>query len=164
MEIPPSPRLPTGSLRNISLQAARGHYVATWDDDDWHAPTRLAEQVDAIQQERAVACVLWRLILFDTVTRSAFRSAARGWEGTLVAERSVMPAYPELQRGSDTPVVARLRAGGKLVALDKPELYIYVYHGGNTWNRAHWEENLLPHAEVLPAGEAGRVRSLLMTE
>jgi glycosyltransferase involved in cell wall biosynthesis len=161
VEVPASPRLSTGSLRNTSLQAARGHYVAIWDDDDWHGPTRLAEQIDAILRNRGEACVLWRLILYDTVTRSAFRSAARTWEGTLVAERSAMPAYPDQQRGSDTPVITRLGNGGKLVVLERPELYVYVYHGANTWNRSHWEQNLLPYAQALPDGEVERVRSLL---
>jgi glycosyltransferase involved in cell wall biosynthesis len=161
VEVPASPRLSTGALRNISLQAARGHYVAIWDDDDWHGPARLAEQIDAILRERGTACILWRLILYDTVTQSALRSAPRGWEGTLVAERTAVPAYPDQQRGSDTPVVGQLWDAGKVVVLDRPELYVYVYHGGNTWNRQHWEQNLLPYAEALPDGENERVRSLL---
>ena len=48
LEVPASERLTLGALRNLSLSNARGKYVAQWDDDDWSAPTRLAEQTAAI--------------------------------------------------------------------------------------------------------------------
>lgn len=161
VEVASSPRVLTGSLRNISLEAARGHYVAIWDDDDWHGPTRLAEQIDAILWGGRPACILSRVILYDAVKQSAFLSSMRTWEGSLVAERSAVPPYPDLRQGSDMPVVTRLRTESKLVALDRPELYVYVYHGANTWNWAHWETNLIPRAQLLPVGEAERWRSLL---
>jgi glycosyltransferase involved in cell wall biosynthesis len=156
-----APRLTPGALRNIALEAARGRYVALWDDDDWHAPTRLAEQIAVAGTADRRGCVLLRLTLYDETTRSAFLSARRTWEGTLVAERSAVPPFPDLARGSDTPVITRLMEEQKLVALDRPGLYIYVYHGTNTWNRAHWETNLLPYAAPLSAEESQRVSSLL---
>lgn len=55
-----SPKLSLGALRNLSLQISRGHYVAQWDDDDWHGPTRLAEQIEAIRQSGKQGCVLLR--------------------------------------------------------------------------------------------------------
>ncbi len=153
--------LTPGALRNIALEAARGHYMALWDDDDWHAPTRLAEQIAVAGTAGRRGCVLLRLTLYDETTRSAFLSARRTWEGSLVAERSVVPPFPDLARGSDTPVITRLMEEEKLVALDRPDLYVYVYHGANTWNRAHWDTNLLPYAAPLSPGESLRIRSLL---
>jgi hypothetical protein len=105
--------------------------------------------------------VLLRLTLYDETTRSAFLSARRTWEGSLVAERSVVPPFPDLARGSDTPVITRLMEEEKLVALDRPDLYVYVYHGANTWNRAHWDTNLLPYAAPLSPVESLRLSSLL---
>jgi glycosyltransferase involved in cell wall biosynthesis len=153
--------LTPGTLRNLAVEAARGHYVALWDDDDWHAPTRLAEQIAAGARAGRQGCVLLRLMLYDETTHSAFLSARRTWEGTLVAERSVLPPFPDLARGSDTPVITRLMEEQKLVALDRPGLYTYVYHGTNTWNRAHWETNLLPYATPLSPEESERVSSVL---
>ena len=72
-----------------------------------------------------------------------------------------MPPFPDLRRGSDTHVIDRMLTEAKLVALDRPELYIYVYHGGNLWNRARWEANLLPFAQPLARDDSERVRSLL---
>jgi len=164
LEMPCSPRLSTGRLRNIALEAACGHYVAIWDDDDWHGPTRLAEQISANVSAAKPGCVLSRVVLYDELTQSAFLSASRTWEGSLVAERTAVPPYPDLRRGSDTPSIARMLADKKLVALDRPELYVYVYHGGNTWNREHWEANLLRFAHPLSVDDFERVRSLLSPE
>ncbi len=50
VEVPSTPPLRLGVLRNLSLQASRGYYVAQWDDDDWHDPTRLAVQVAALKK------------------------------------------------------------------------------------------------------------------
>src|ERR1700674_2829254 len=85
VEIPASPPLRLGTRRNLAVQAARGRYVAQWDDDDWHGPTRLAEQIAAIQSSGKQGCVLLRLVLYDAATQRAYVSGRRSWEGTLVA-------------------------------------------------------------------------------
>jgi glycosyltransferase involved in cell wall biosynthesis len=162
VEVPTSPKLLLGVLRNLSIQASRGHYVAQWDDDDWHGPTRLAEQIGAIRGSNKPACVLLRWVMYDEATKMAFLSASRTWEGSLVAERSAVPRYPDLRRGEDSDVIKRMLSENKLVGLDRPHLYVYIYHGANTWERSHWQENLLPFAQPLTPENTERVRSLLM--
>lgn len=161
VEIHCSSQLSTGSLRNISLQAAQGHYVATWDDDDWYAPTRLAEQISAIGVAGKPGCILSRLILYDGLTKSAFLSEQRTWENSLVAERTAIPPYSDQRKGSDTTVIHRMLIEDKLAILNRPELYIYIYHGGNLWNREHWETNLLRFACPITRNATERMRSFL---
>jgi glycosyltransferase involved in cell wall biosynthesis len=161
LEIPPSPQLGPGSLRNIAMQAAHGQYVAVWDDDDWYGPLRLAEQMRAIAAGGRAGCLLPRLMLYDCVTQSAFLSQDRNWENTLVALRSAVPPYSDARRGSDTEVVYRMAEEGKLVRLERSDLYIYVFHGGNVWDREHWEKNLLAHAQPMTRAESQRVRATL---
>jgi hypothetical protein len=55
-------------------------------------------------------------------------------------------------------------ADTRLVAMDRPELYVYNYHGRNLRNRAHWDANLLPFAQPLTRDESERVRFLLAPE
>jgi len=138
-----------GKQRNTSLELARGKYVAIWDDDDWHAPTRLAEQAAAIHSSGAAGCALIRLTLYDQRMRRAYLSHRRAWEGTLVAQRDQIPWYPDLPKGEDTPVLRELLASGRLFPLHRPELYVYVFHGGNTCQPSHWDNILLPAAEPL---------------
>jgi glycosyltransferase involved in cell wall biosynthesis len=161
VEVPAEPRLSLGALRNLGIARCRGHYVAQWDDDDWHAPRRIEAQVAALRRHRRPACVLARWMLFDVARDAGWVSARRAWEGSLVAERSALPAYPDLARGEDTPVIAALAARGHLVALDEPWLYAYVFHGANTWDRAHFERNLVAHATRLAPDEEARLRETL---
>ena len=47
-------RLGVGDKRYLGLRAARGEWVAIWDDDDVSLPSRLAESLQATDGERAV--------------------------------------------------------------------------------------------------------------
>ncbi len=117
VEVPYLPKPPLGALRNLAVQAAQGTYIAQWDDDDWHGPTRLAEQLRALADQRYSACALMRWVLYDELTRQAYVSGPRAWEASLVARREALPPYPELARGEDTPVVEQLMAQDQLIGL-----------------------------------------------
>ena len=161
VEVGVSPKLLLGDLRNISIQSSRGHFVAQWDDDDWYGPTRLAEQIDAMRQSVRQGCVLSRWLMYDVLAAKAYVSGTRAWEGSIVAERSSIPHYPPLPKGEDSVVITRMLADDNLVALDRPQLYIYTVHGENTWERTHWERNLRPYSQLLTAEDQERVKSLL---
>ena len=64
--------------------------------------------------------------------------------------------------GEDKPVVDQLIVEVKMAGLESPHLYVYVVHGANTWDVAHWRENLLPYAERLTDESAEKVKALLM--
>jgi len=163
VEIAPSPHLGPDGLRNYCLEAARGVHVAVWDDDDWFAPTRLEEQLAAARAVGRAGCCLHRIVLYDSVTREAYVSVKRSWEMSLVAERAAMPPYANA-RGADSELVGKLLREGKLAGLDRPELYVYVYHGGNYFSRRHWKANMAGPGEPLPSAEAARVAALLAME
>jgi glycosyltransferase involved in cell wall biosynthesis len=162
LEVPHLPKQSLGALRNLAMQAAQGHYIAQWDDDDWHGPTRLSEQLQAIRETGQDACALMRWVLYDELTRLAYLSGPRAWEGSLLAIREGLLPYADLAKGEDTPVLEQLMARDKLVGLDEPHLYIYTYHGANAWSRAHWRRSLLAHAQVLSTESADKVRRVLM--
>lgn len=164
LEVSTSPKLALGALRNISIEFSRGQYLAQWDDDDWHGPERLAEQIAAIQQSERPVCVLMRWIIFDELTKMAYLSATRAWEGSILAAREALPKYPELSKGEDTVVIERLLSERKLTGLDKSHLYIYTYHGSNTWERSHWEQKILPYSQPLSIESQMQVQRVLEIE
>jgi glycosyltransferase involved in cell wall biosynthesis len=163
IEVPAVPRLALGSLRNIALQAGTGTYVAQWDDDDWHGPERLAEQMQAIRETGKQACVLARWTVYDCLTERAFVSNVRAWEGSIVAARSVVPPYPDLVKLEDTPVVEELICQDRVIMLDRPELYVYTYHGRNTWDSNHWKR-IVGRSYPLGAETSRSVTALLNSE
>lgn len=48
---------------------------------------------------------------------------------------------PLLSFGEDTPVAEEIVKTGRVVLLDLPRLYTYIYHGNNTFGHNHWEEH-----------------------
>jgi len=155
------PGLKLGGLRNLAVASARGQFVAQWDDDDWYAPDRLRLQLKQLKRNGRQACVLSRWTMYDTITERAFISRSRRWEGSLVAERAALGGYDESQsRGEDTPVVRALHERGQLALLDRPDLYIYVFHGANTFDRQHWELHFAG-GQPLSLEETERVKSKL---
>lgn len=159
--VPADPRMRLGSRRNVLVQSARGSHIATWDDDDWHAPTRLAEQLRCLAESVLPACVLANEVVYDQTTRQAWLSERRTWENSLVSVREAMPAYADQEVGSDVPCVAQLAEPGKLTALASPHLYIYVFHGQNTAGTTHFSNNIFRWSTLLDTNCSRRVQAVL---
>lgn len=135
------PGLSLGELRNLSVAEASGDYVCTWDDDDLHDPLRLALQYGVLHQSGAQASFLLRLVIWWPRQGWLAASSRSLWENTMLCEKAVLPAYPPLPRGEDTPVVREIRASRRVAAIDEPRLYGYVVHGANTWGVSHFAVN-----------------------
>ncbi|KAA0579339.1 glycosyltransferase [Azospirillum sp. Sh1] len=133
--------LTLGELRNIAVDHAAGRYVCQWDDDDLYDPCRLQMQQRVLAAAGAQACLLGRWMIWWPAEDRLAVSCERDWEGSLLCEKAVMPRYPALRRGEDTPVVEQLRRSARVVRMDLPRLYTYVVHGGNTFTAAHFEEH-----------------------
>ncbi len=131
---------PLGELRNLAISRISGDYVAIWDDDDLYHPRRLLFQMAALQSAQADACCLRRLFLWWPNSSRLAISNERAWEGTLLARRQELPEYPALPRGSDVPVMEQLIQHRRVVEVDYPQLYLYIYHGANIWGSSHWDK------------------------
>lgn len=128
-----------GELRNLAKIQARGEFVAQWDDDDLSDPRRLAIQMAAILFHQVDACLLQRhMVWYPQQLRLAI-SSFRQWESSFVCRKNKVTDYPDLGKGEDTPVIEQI-AAGRYFWLDYPELYIYTFHGNNTWDGSHFEE------------------------
>lgn len=137
-----SRKLSLGELRNISIQKADGEYVCQWDDDDWYDPERLSSQMQCIMDSGKAGCILSRWIVFDSRTKKAYLSNFRLWEGSILCKKEVIlqKPYPDMAKGEDTSVIDYLYMINELyIANDMPYLYLYVYHGNNTWDEDHFK-------------------------
>lgn len=126
-----SPDHTLGVLCNHAAAAARGEWVAVWDDDDWYWPGRLSEQLAAIGS--AAICGYDRIY---------FRSAAQEFEyhapagqllgNSLFFRRDFWERHPlrAMQVGYDGAFVQAAR--GRIVALDGRAKCIASIHAGNT--------------------------------
>ena len=78
----------------------------------------------------------------------------------MIAERAILPPFPNVSKSEDTPVVEELIRQGQVILLDRPELYLYTYHGMNTWDGYHWNGSSVA-AVPLGAETSGLVTALL---
>ena len=136
-------KIPLGELRNISIREADGEYITQWDDDDWFDPERLLSQMEILLAENKPACVLSRWIVFNSCTNKAYLSNRRLWEGSILCRKDIIlqKPYPAIPKGEDSRVVEFLHQNGDLHLIeDMPHLYVYIYHGDNTWEAAHFNQ------------------------
>lgn len=136
---PDGPRATLGELRNRAVALARGEYVCQWDDDDLYDPARIASQMLAVQALRADACFLERWAIWWPAQERLALSTRRLWEGSMLCRKALVPPYPALARGEDSPVAEHILAHGRVVLLDQPRLYLYVVHGANTFGAEHFD-------------------------
>ncbi len=132
-----------GALRNLAVQHATGEYVTQWDDDDLSHPLRLELQMSALHAAAADACSLLRHQVFSPDKRRLADSVRRIWEGSLLCRKDLLPRYPARRKGEDSPAVEAVARTSRMALLDVPQLYTYIFHGGNVrsaqYFNQHWE-------------------------
>lgn len=163
IEAPADTGLTLGALRNMAVSACSGEYFCQWDDDDYSHPERISLQMDILAQSGLPACILMQWLIFDEKEGRAYLSHRRPWEGSLVCKKSLMLdgiEYDNLKAGEDTPVVRSLFSRGLVFPVIMPRLYIYTWHGGNVWSRAHWE-NIFASSRPLSDESSRLIRGIL---
>ncbi len=161
ISVPAKPKSSLGELRNIGIRAAKGEYISQWDDDDWYHADRLVEQYNNIAKSGCASTVLTRWLVFNVLDTKAYVSNKRLWEGSILCRRDIMllAPYEDKHIGEDTATIDYLASHDCLFPMDNAlGLYIYVYHGKNTWHYEHWQYIFdcgtpLPHEDSVVIGK-----------
>ncbi|MCP4262042.1 MAG: glycosyltransferase family 2 protein [Planctomycetes bacterium] len=155
---PKEEQLTLGKIRNISLNAAEGEIVCQWDDDDLYHPQRLQVQADYLLSEGAGACFMtdqlqyfWddaEMYWVDWGPCNMFDPLRKLIPGTMMMFKDPQYRYPEegelANAGEDSVFVERIFGKLQIAALrGQGHLYIYSYHGSNTFSEDH--HRLIPH-------------------
>lgn len=144
-EFPANPKLTLGDLRNHSIKLSDGEYFCQWDADDWYHNRRLELQMESLSKMHKDVCFLTYWIIFDNLTKKAYLSRKRIWEGSMLCKKERLSSsnifYPSISKLEDFKFVEKLLEHNSIYPVDMPHLYIYVYHGDNTWDYNHFEQN-----------------------
>ncbi|UII27564.1 glycosyltransferase family 2 protein [Fulvivirga maritima] len=154
-----------GELRNISIQNANGKYFCQWDDDDWYHRDRLLKQFKAAEENIHPVSMLTNIIMFDEEEKQAYFSGFRLWENTVFGLRSLIDdcKYETLERSEDYEFMNTLLMRSKVFPTVANNLYIYVCHGTNTWNKDHFDM-LFGYAQKLPSNISKNVEKILSSD
>jgi glycosyltransferase involved in cell wall biosynthesis len=139
MAVPSSMNL--GARRNLAIRFAQGEVVATWDDDDWSAPERIALQCAALTE--SCGATFLQDVTLEHGERRAVCPMLSGWPQAMVARKSAVLAcggYPETERfDGDTDLCMELQgvSGGRVLEFGA-DLYRYRQHADNVTGSGHW--------------------------
>ncbi|HEU4888595.1 MAG TPA: glycosyltransferase [Thermoanaerobaculia bacterium] len=142
---------PLGALRNLSLTEARGDVVCQWDDDDCSHPDRLRVQCEHMLAQNARASFMTdhlhllaeqRILCWVDWTLGNTEGTARLFPGTLMMFNDARFRYPEegpfARQGEDSVLLEKIHAAVPVAPLSGVgHLYLYQYHGKNTFSREH---------------------------
>jgi len=163
IEVPANPKLTLGQLRNLAIQRSSGEYFCQWDDDDWYHSQRLELQMNCLRSSGKAASVLVNWLMFDKPLQQAYFSFTKVWEGSILCRKDLITSevcYDNRSLGEETNFIFALVAKNCLYPLVMPSLYIYIYHGNNSWNRDHFGK-LFSRSQPLSAAVSRLVGDVL---
>lgn len=134
-------KMTIGDLRNLSIENATGEWMIQWDDDDWHHPTRMANQM-AVAGRRVLSTYLWQVRANLDTGEAFFDLMPGGQHMSILFHRSVRHRYLQLNAAEDTKFKENF---SEVVAIDNhplnlrcdPFQYVRFYHGNNIWDIDH---------------------------
>ena len=138
--------LHVGALRNMAFDLAGGDYFATWDDDDWHHPKRLAFQARFARPGKMVLFKN-RIHVDLTTSRQGFRTFPSGALSTMLFPSDTKNRFPNWKKTSDAQFFYSF-ASNTIVIDNPPEFYIRTAHGENINHNDFIMEELLPMSDV----------------
>ncbi len=148
---------PIGDKRNFGCERARGELIAHWDDDDYSAPERLADQVVRLRAS-AKAVTGYRSMRFQDEAGAwwQYRGAPESVPGTTLCYRRdwwESHRFPCINEGEDVRFAIQAYAAGQLdQAPDAGNLMYATIHSQNTSPRPltapAWVRILMPETTI----------------
>lgn len=137
---------PIGTMRNIGCANARGDVIAHFDDDDYSAPERLADQIARLRSTGCAVTGYHTMRFTDGNHWWRYRGFPAYALGTSLCYRRDWWArhhFPALQVGEDNGFVEAAVAARQLVTADAGDLMWATIHPTNTSPRnlrgANWQ-------------------------
>lgn len=136
-----------GEKRNFGANRAEGEIIAHFDDDDWSAPDRLADQIDRLCTSRLDVTGYQHILFTNGSQWWRYHGMGNYAVGTSLCYRKdfwMRNRFPAQQVGEDGEFVMRANGARQLVVADAGELMVATVHSGNTSPRSiqgdQWEE------------------------
>ena len=155
-------RTPIGVKRELGCELARGELVAQWDDDDWIGPTRLSEQVAALEASGADASAAGELMHYRLDAGDAWTLRCRWPEAPDLPPGTLLHRRAEGRRGrfAGTSIGEGRSFLSSLPSLrvdatDDPGWYVAVVHRTNAMATSLDDGSWRPRPFAEAAGRLG---------
>lgn len=138
-------------MRNKALDHALGEIICQWDDDDCYHPQRLEKQMSFMLQEDAQACFLTNQLQYLETENALlwidWNAEHLPFENTLIPGTLMMfknnnyrylEEGPHTRLGEDSVLLQSLYNDLPIAAASHlGHLYLYTYHGRNSFDKEH---------------------------
>jgi glycosyltransferase involved in cell wall biosynthesis len=131
-----------GYLRNLGLTKAKGDYITSWDDDDYHHPSRMSLQAQPLCKDDIVASVLRCYTVIDLTEggpifgRTCESFKCGGCCGTIMIKAGLDYRYNEsMKRGSDADFANQIPPDSIYPVYNEPQIYQRMFTGHNLNDR-----------------------------
>lgn len=147
-----------GAKRNLACEAAKGRFVAHWDDDDLHDPRRLETQVSEFAHSRKLVGGISQALYQDlsgNIYRFLAPAQVAGFSLMFLREAWKQSRFPDKQVGEDSAFVHAFAGGHpfreRVHCFQDAVLNVGRIHSGNT-SPKHVENEVFYHrvADVEP--------------
>ena len=129
-------RMLIGAKRNVCLENARGEFIVHWDDDDWQAPGRIADQVEQLVRNNKQVLTYCNILYWNEEKQFACRcfprKELRALHGaTFCYRKSFWLEHPfkVCGGGEDTEFGTFAGSRGQLLVTDAKEHMVVRAHG-----------------------------------
>jgi glycosyltransferase involved in cell wall biosynthesis len=136
-----------GEKRNFGCEQARGEIVAHWDDDDWSAPERLADQVQRIIESGKPVTGYRSMRFTDGQKWWMYEGSPKYIIGTSLCYRIEWwhtHRFASIQVGEDGRFVDEANSCQAALTVDAVDMMWATIHSGNTSPRdkgsSNWKE------------------------
>ena len=128
-------RLEIGVKRNHGCEQAAGDVITHFDDDDYSAPRRIADQIARLVESGKAVTGFHSMRFTDGANWWRYEGTRNYAIGTSLCYRRdwwKAHRFPALQVGEDNAMVAEAYSAGQLVTADAQGLMYATIHAGNT--------------------------------
>jgi glycosyltransferase involved in cell wall biosynthesis len=151
-------RMVLGEKQNLGCELARGGIICHWDDDDWSAADRIAQQVKALESSGKAVTAFQTMLYFDVLERRAWHYRGPGDSGagnSLCYLKSFWSddRFPRISVGHDSYMLLQANKRGELFCPAGSDQMVALRHSSNVsdflcWQRCYEEVSvdLLPLA------------------
>lgn len=131
-------RMLIGAKRNYCCEKAYGEFIVHWDDDDWQAPGRIADQVAQLEKHNKAVLTYFNILYWNDVSQVACRcfprSQLRALHGATFCYRRdwwMKHRFAENGGGEDTMFGQEANRAGQLLLTDAQKFIVVRAHGND---------------------------------
>jgi len=148
-----------GKKRNLACEIAEGEIIMCWDDDDWHGPMRIQQQIFPLVSESYDASGIGTYLYYSLMNKCFYNYKREVFKdgivsGTLTFWKRMWEEgvkFKDMSLAEDADFQDSFRSiGARIKRILTENIFFIVRHDKNTWSVGNTNLNAIPVPEYIP--------------